>query len=154
MPPKYRWHRNEVMHDFFANVTTPLQAYLLGFLAAGGNVLSPQNRIGVELSTKDVDLLMLIRGTLAPSHQIRKRTRSASDKRYGSGEYCTLSFTSARMAQDLARYGIVPAKTLHLRWPSLSCPLNWRGTFYLATLMATAISRTQSTLVFAMASGE
>ncbi|PWT72052.1 MAG: hypothetical protein C5B60_10040 [Chloroflexi bacterium] len=118
-PPKYRWHRNEVRHDFFANVTTPLQAYLLGFLAADGNVLAPLNRISVELSTKDLDLLTLIRNTLAPGHQLRKRTRCASDKRYGSGESCTLSFTSARMVQDLARYGIVPAKTLHLRWPSL-----------------------------------
>jgi hypothetical protein len=79
MPPKYRWRRNEVMHDFIANVTTPLQAYLLGFLAADGNVLSPQDRISVELSTKDLDLLTLIRNTLAPGHQIRKRTRSASD---------------------------------------------------------------------------
>jgi hypothetical protein len=121
-PPKYRWHRNEVVHDFFADVMTPLQAYLLGFLAADGNVFSPLNRISVELSTKDLDQLTLIRDTLAPSHRIRCRTRSTSDKRYGSGESCTLSFTSARMVQDLARYGIVPAKTFHLRWPALLPP--------------------------------
>lgn len=94
-----------------------MQAYLLGFLAADGNVLERQRRITVELAEKDLELLTLIRDKLAPGHQIRARVRVATSARFGSGGSHILAFTSGLMVQDLARFGIIPAKTHSLRWP-------------------------------------
>ncbi len=74
-PPQYRWNRDAVRHNYFAIVTRPLQAYLLGLLAADGNVLASVPRISMELSMRDVELLTLVRDELAPAHQIRERTR-------------------------------------------------------------------------------
>jgi hypothetical protein len=105
--------------EAFAHVDTPLQAYILGFLAADGNVESNAPRISLELSVKDVDLLTLIRDELAPGHSIRVRTRKASANRFGSGESAMFAFTSVEMLTHLARFGIIPKKTLTMRWPSV-----------------------------------
>jgi len=118
-PPHHRWNRDLVRHSYFAHVDTPLQAYILGFLAADGNIESNAPRISLELSVKDVDLLTLIRDELAPGHSIRMRTRKASANRFGSGESAMFAFTSVEMLTHLARFGIVPKKTLTMRWPSV-----------------------------------
>jgi hypothetical protein len=118
-PRSYRWNRDLVRHTYFADVTTPLQAYLLGFLAADGTVPTGLNRIDIELSVKDLDLLAFIRDELAPGHRLRWRTRVASPTRFGSGESVTLSFASPAMVRDLARYGIGPAKSKMLQWPAI-----------------------------------
>jgi hypothetical protein len=117
-PPSHRWHRDSVRHTYFSCVNSPLQAYILGFLAADGNVFGGLSRIGIELSNKDYDLLTLIRDELAPNHIIRTRHREKSNTSYGSGDYSTLSFTSHKMVADLARFGIVPRKSMSLRWPT------------------------------------
>lgn len=116
-PPHHRWHREAVIHDYFSHIDNALQAYLLGFLAADGNILSSVPRITIELAMKDNQLLTMIRDELAPKHNIRERERKSGASRFGVGVSGTLAFTSAVMVKDLARYGIVPAKTLTLRWP-------------------------------------
>lgn len=117
-PPSHRWNRDLVRHTYFSNVTSPLQAYILGFLTADGNIVSSVPRIGIELSVKDYDLLTFIRDELAPGHTIRSRTREASATRFVSGESATLAFTSPEMVADLAQFGIVPKKSSLIRWPS------------------------------------
>ena len=117
-PPKHRWNRDSVHHAYFSSIDMPIQAYILGFLAADGTIVSSVPRIALELSVKDYELLELIRDELAPDHTIRKRSREKSSNRFASGESATLSFTSSQMVTDLARFGIVPKKSLTMRWPS------------------------------------
>ena len=117
-PPGYRWNRDVIRHTYFSDVNSPMQAYLLGLLAADGNIVSSVPRIGLELSTKDNDLLTLVRDELAPGHTIRIRNRKESTS-FGSGESGALAFTSPEMVAHLAHFGIVPKKTSLLRWPSL-----------------------------------
>jgi hypothetical protein len=117
-PPTYRWHRDLVRHDYFAHVEMVMQAYLLGFLAADGNVLTSPPRVSVELSIKDRDLLCLMRDELAPGHTLRERRRGGMGTQNGTRVSAMLSFTSPQMVQDLARYSIVPAKSRVLRWPT------------------------------------
>ena len=141
-PPSYRWHRDSIRHTYFSSVEQPIQAYLLGLLSADGNVISSVPRISIEeLSTKDQCLLELMRDELAPGHTIRLRTRKASSTRFGVGESATLAFTSPMMVSDLAGVpGIVPNKTLALRWPS-ALPSHLAPDFLLEnTLMVMAIS--------------
>jgi len=117
-PPHHRWNRDLVRHSYFNHVDTSLQAYILGFLAADCSIESKVPCIKLELSIKDIDVLTLIRDELAPGHNIRTRVRAASANRFGSGESASFAFTSPEMGAHLARFGIVPRKTLIMRWPS------------------------------------
>src|SRR5690242_2215413 len=38
-PGQYRWKRDLIRHDYFAQIDSPMKAYMLGILAADGNVL-------------------------------------------------------------------------------------------------------------------
>jgi hypothetical protein len=116
-PPRYRWYHSAVRHDYFASVTTPLQAYILGLLTADGNVLASVPRITLELSMKDATLLELVRSELAPLHSIRERVRRTTVLRERTSHTGAIAFTSARMVSDLARFGVVPSKSLTIRWP-------------------------------------
>ena len=116
-PPHHRWNRDLVRHTYFSSVELPIQAYILGLLAADGNVIGSVPRISLELSTKDQDLLTLIRDELAPGHTIRIRLREASANRFKSGESATLAFTSHEMVKHLAQFGVVPRKSSIIRWP-------------------------------------
>lgn len=129
-PMHHRWNHDLVRHSYFSHLDTPMQAYLLGFLAADGNVLSTVPRISIELSTKDQDLLTLIRDELAPGHSIRTRRREKGANRFASGESATLAFTSLQMVTDLALFGIVPKKSRTIRWPS-ALPLHLASPFLL-----------------------
>lgn len=118
LQPHHRWHRDAVRHDYFAQLTQSIQAYILGLLAADGNVLGSVPRISLEISVKDEDLLTLVRDELAPEHRIRFRERKTASNVHGTSKMCGLTFTSAAMVADLARFGIVPAKSHILRWPT------------------------------------
>lgn len=109
-PGRWRWKRELVRHDYFSQVDSPLKAYLLGFIAADGNVLPKLHRITIELAAKDQDLLRLIRDELVPGGAITTRQRQGR-------EYHVLAFVSRSMVADLAAFGITAAKSCILQWP-------------------------------------
>jgi hypothetical protein len=111
-PGRWRWKRDLVRHDYFASVQQPIQAYVLGFLAADGNVLAAQHRVTIEVAVADEPLLALIRDELVPTGSITHRCRD-------SRQSATLAFVSRRMTDDLAVYGITPVKSRTLRWPRM-----------------------------------
>ncbi|HLZ61175.1 MAG TPA: hypothetical protein VKR06_29850 [Ktedonosporobacter sp.] len=109
-PGKYRWKRDIVRHDYFAQIDSPIKAYVLGVLAADGNVLPKHYRVTLELSTKDTSLLELVRNELVPGGAITSRSRRGHD-------YQTLAFVSHPMMDDLAALGVTPAKSCTITWP-------------------------------------
>jgi hypothetical protein len=109
-PGKYRWKRDLIRHDYFAQIDSPIKAYVLGILAADGNILAKHDRITLELSAKDAGLLETVRDELVPGGTISARSRRGYD-------YQTLVFVSHPMVVDLAELGITPAKSLTLVWP-------------------------------------
>jgi hypothetical protein len=121
-PPSFRRICDQIHHTYFSVVNQPLQAYLLGLLAADGNILERYSRITMELSVKDYELLTLIRDELAPGYSIRKRVRK-EPTRFGTGASGTVTFTSREMVADIARFNIGPRKTLTMRWP-VNLPMN------------------------------
>jgi hypothetical protein len=98
-------------------------------LAADGNILERYSRITLELSVKDYELLTLIRDELAPGYSIRERVRTGPT-RFGTGASGTVTFTSRKMVEDLARFNIGPKKTLTMRWP-VNLPTNLVPAFLL-----------------------
>lgn len=109
-PKSYRWKRDLVRHDYFACIDSPIKAYILGMLAADGNILAKYDRITLELSAKDASLLEMIRDEIVPGGAITSRHRKGHD-------YQTLAFVSHEMVKDLATLGITPAKSSTIKWP-------------------------------------
>ncbi len=96
------------VHDYFAAVASAEQAYILGLLAADGNVSSEHPRVSIGLQAKDTHLVEYVRDRLNPG-------ASLSRKKDG---YASLQVTSQQMVADLARFGVVPRKSRILGWPA------------------------------------
>lgn len=96
-----------VNHGYFTSVTMPEQAYILGLLAADGNVGSDKPRIIFGQQAKDVCLVELVRDRLSPNAAMSRRPDG----------YTTVQVTSRQMVADLAVHGIVPRKSRILAWP-------------------------------------
>lgn len=95
------------VHDYFADVTTAEQGYILGLLAADGCVSAKHPRIVFGQQSKDAELVAFIRDRLNPKANLHRRP---------SG-YEVLQVTSAPTVADLSRFGIVPRKSRILAWP-------------------------------------
>jgi len=104
-PGKYRWKRDLIRHDYFAQIDSPMKAYVLGVLAADGNVLPKHHRITLELSARDADLLETVRDELVPGGAIVNRHRHGYD-------YQVLAFVSRNIVDDLETLGVTAAKRL------------------------------------------
>jgi intein/homing endonuclease len=51
--------KREIRHDFFKNIQTELQAYLLGFYAADGSADEKRSMLRIKLSEKDKEIVEL-----------------------------------------------------------------------------------------------
>lgn len=96
------------VHDYFSDVYTAAQAYVLGLLAADGNVASGHPRVNLGLQFKDASAVEFVRDQINPG----ARLSPSKDGRV------VLQVTSRQMVADLARFGIVPRKSRILPWPS------------------------------------
>lgn len=110
-PHRRRWSKSFVRHDYFATVGEPIPAYVAGLLAADGNILERQRRITLELSRRDRNLVYFVRDELAPGFPVRERVRA------NGTASAVLAVTSTQLCSDLSRFGVVPRKSLTLRWP-------------------------------------
>ncbi len=135
VPPDIRFQRarKPLNHAAFAEVT-PESAYWAGFLMADGCVHRPQQgqaRIGVDLAVRDRDHLEKLRiflgsgRTISMVHQGPRTVRG----RFLAGTTAALfTVCSNSIADDLARFGIVPNKTHRERVVGLEVDRDfWRG---------------------------
>lgn len=104
--------------NFFEDVSTDEQAYWLGFLASDGCVYKPplggrQRFVQIGLSIEDKEHLVKFQKALGTD-----RPLSITQTPQGR-QAVSLSISSDKMAQDLARYGIHPKKTYDDNWPTL-----------------------------------
>jgi hypothetical protein len=112
MNPKTRIIRS-TMHDYFASVTSAEQAYTIGMLAADGNVGKVHPRIILGAHVKDRAMVEFIRDRLNPAARVF----------HARPNYVKFQISSRQMAADLARYGVLPAKSRILQWPRNLGPL-------------------------------
>ena len=112
LPPKHQFI--EVIHTYFDDITLPVQAYLLGLLAADGYV-GPRGKadtrmcVRLGLRQEDESAVMLLRDEIAPDKRLYYRENVA-----------LLDISSKYMVQTLqTKYGIVPYRKPHLSLPAL-----------------------------------
>lgn len=97
-----------VRHDYFSEVSRPVQAYVLGLLASDGWVATGRNELGIALGAKDAGLVNLVRDELAPLSRVYLTSSGRADFR----------ISSAQLRVDLARLGVTSRKTLTIQWPA------------------------------------
>ena len=95
----------KVNHHYFDNIDSNRKAWILGFLAADGNISSDRNRIKIGLSSVDREILENIKLAL-------ESERDIIDYETNNGfNISELSWSSENHKIQLAKYGIVPNKT-------------------------------------------
>ncbi|HEY2373363.1 MAG TPA: hypothetical protein VGH82_12630 [Gaiellaceae bacterium] len=120
-PNRRRWSRRFVRHNYLDEIDRPVKAYLLGLLAADGNVLVKPPRVTLELNAKDEELTRLFRDEVAPTVRIRHRP-----PRENAAEQSVIAVTSPGLVSGLAQWGIVPRKTWSYAWPTNLPNEMWR----------------------------
>lgn len=113
---KVMLYNPELDEHYFHFIDSPQKAYFLGLLLTDGNVFRSQpnqhSANAVSLTLCDDDSYLLD----AFSKAIKSQRKITSDGRGCS----TISICSRTMCDDLAKYGIVPQKTLTVRLPQIN----------------------------------
>ena len=117
--------------NYFANILTPNQAYIVGYITGDGTVFDrgKSKRLVLTLAEKDKQLLEDIAQELNMHDAIkfRKKYKENEQNKY------SLTINSTKMCNDLISLGIVPRKTGLERWIDFKNPtLQWaylRGFF-------------------------
>lgn len=122
-PHDYRaaTRKHQINEDYFSTVNTEEKAYILGFLAADGNV-NP-NKYGCEirivLHPQDVNILEKINKAWDSTYFVKDHKLGKHSGYSGSNKLQKkLSIVSGKFQTDLFKYGIVPAKSKILRFPT------------------------------------
>ena len=95
----------------YFSVQSPNMAWVLGFLAADGNISKKGNNINIKLSSVDREVLERIKEDIEIENPIHDFTN-----RQGF-DYSELSWTCKEHREELAKYSIVPRKTFILEPP-------------------------------------
>ena len=122
--------------NYFENINTQKKAYWLGWMITDGYVLSKlntkrgvinTNSIGLKLSEKDIDVLKDFKNDLKAdvdiqfvkrrSGKVYKNKITNKETFIQGGNQSELRFSSAKMIQDLAKYGIHQNKTYDIGFP-------------------------------------
>jgi hypothetical protein len=121
--------RHKVNHYFFSDVSTEVQAYVLGLWSADGNVSSTINCCSISLQRDDEAVLEAIRQVVeytGPLHRLTSVDKSSGTISYKS----RLAVHSSQWKKDLINYGVTPRKSGNLQpWHGPDEIMNayWRG---------------------------
>ncbi|RFU61918.1 LAGLIDADG family homing endonuclease [Bacillus sp. V59.32b] len=109
------YHYNE---DYFSEITTPNQAYLIGYILGDGTLVDRKKskRLVLSLAEEDRQLIFDIAKELNMTNVVKYRKASAineQNKKY------SLPINSTKMCNDLIKLGITPKKTGNEKWIDL-----------------------------------
>lgn len=106
--------RKYSVNDDYFKTQSHNMAYILGFLAADGNIAKKENQINLALAEFDKEILEKINQEIENTRPIK-----IYDRHDGHQLTAKLQVFSSTMKKDLAHYNIVPAKTFILTPPEL-----------------------------------
>jgi hypothetical protein len=126
---RHRLTRENTLDEAAFDVVTPESAYWVGFLMAAGSITRAGTRspaIAVTTADEDRTHLERFRAFVRAMDPITVGTRDGF--RDASRSYLSVQVRSGRLAKTLARYGVVPYKTLVARAFELENDAHfWRG---------------------------
>lgn len=102
--------RYSLNHDAFSK-PTPEALYWAGFLMADGSINDKKNSVSLALATKDLSHIEKFKNFVGAQHKITTIPPKKMKTGYTSTGAYTIAFTSQKMIQDLANWGITPRKS-------------------------------------------
>lgn len=116
--PLYTHHfsNRRIRHDFFKNIQTELQAYLLGFYAADGSIDEKRKTFRVHLSSKDSEIVYLYKDVISPDARLFSINKGTENniirvKKIIDNGSIGVDITSSILVTDLVNLGIGYGKT-------------------------------------------
>ena len=99
-----------IRHDIFSKIETELQAYLLGFYAADGNINEKRKTFRIHLQKQDSELVYLYKDIISPDARTftvdEHKTTGRNGKEINAHESFGVDITSAKLCTDLVNLGI------------------------------------------------
>lgn len=111
----------ELRHEFFRDIQTEIQAYLLGFIMSDGSIDEERNTLSLHISSTDVEICELFKTFISPNAYTKVEsgcTFKSRGKIYTSKESIKINISSKILIQDLIKLGVTQAKT----WKELHIP--------------------------------
>jgi hypothetical protein len=105
-----------INEHYFDIIDTEEKAYILGFIYADGNNLFKLNRISIQLSQRDEDILKKISNIFYNKNIIKYRKKKNSKGAVFT--YAVLNLFSKHMSQKLADLGVVERKSHSITFPN------------------------------------
>ena len=94
-----------IRHDIFSKIETELQAYLLGFYAADGNINEKRKTFRIHLQKQDSELVYLYKDIISPDARTftvnEHKTTGRNGKEVNAHESFGVDITSAKLCNDL-----------------------------------------------------
>ena len=98
-----------IRHTFFENIQTEIQAYLLGFYAADGNINELRKTLRVHLQKQDSDIIYLFKDFISPDARTfikpEHKTTGRNGKEITAHESFGIDITSSQICQSLVELG-------------------------------------------------
>lgn len=110
--PLYTNHisNRRIRHDIFSKIETELQAYLLGFYAADGNINEKRKTLRIHLQKRDSELIYLYKDIISPDARVFTVGEHQTTGRDGmiitAHESFGVDITSVKICNDLVNLGI------------------------------------------------
>lgn len=104
-----------IRHDFFREIKTELQAYLLGFYAADGNINEKRKTLRIHLHEQDSDIVNLFKDVISPDARtfvvLPKTTTGRNHMKVHANKSYGVDITSAKICNDLVALNFGYKKT-------------------------------------------
>lgn len=104
-----------IRHDFFKNIQTEIQAYLLGFYVADGSLNLQRNTIRIKINSADSEIIKLFNIYISPEALIKvnKETKQmgANNKEITIKENIQIDISSKVLSESLQDLGYGERKT-------------------------------------------
>lgn len=114
--------KRRVRHQFFENIQTELQAYLLGFYAADGSIDEKRKTLRIELQKEDSEIVYLFKDTISQDARLytteEREFLGPKGKLIHAHGNIGVDITSAQLCISLVNLGIGYRKS----WKELKLP--------------------------------
>jgi hypothetical protein len=114
--PRETYNKYTLDRDFFAKIDTEEKAYALGLIASDGWVARSGKQVSLALQVRDRHILYDLRRALKSDARVFDKARGGFA---GSGPRKQITFDSKKLVADLARWGVIPGKSVTLRYPRI-----------------------------------
>lgn len=111
-PTQIQSRKYSVNSDFFSQPSHNMW-YIVGFIAADGNIAKYSNSLDIALAQKDADILEKILKEMNFSGSVKYFTPKSGHPK------CRLTITDKKIVTDLEKYNVIRAKTFVYKMPEI-----------------------------------